>query len=78
MKKLPLVINLVTLYLIIFQVMLVTEMNVQITQALFLVSPLAVLYMVYVVLVHGKPSADTFDDKFYDDWDYRRNGKEEL
>jgi hypothetical protein len=78
MKKLPLVINLVTLYLIIYQVMWVTEMNTQIVSVLFLLSPLPVLYMVYVILVHGKPSGETFDDKFYDDWDYRRNGKEEL
>ena len=78
MKKLPLVINLVTLYLIIYQLMWVTEMNVQIISVLFLLSPLAVMYMVYVILVHGKPSGETFDDKFYDDWDYRRNGKEEL
>jgi hypothetical protein len=58
--------------------MWVTEINTKIVSVLFLLSPLPVLYMVYVILVHGKPSGETFDDKFYDDWDYRRNGKEEL
>jgi len=45
---------------------------------MFFLSPFLVLYMGYVILKYGKPSGSTFDERFYDDWDYRRNGKEEM
>lgn len=46
--------------------------------ALFIVSPFAVIWMVYCVLKNGKPSEKNWDDYFYEDYDYRRNGKEEM
>lgn len=78
MKNVPLIINLVTLYAILFQVSILTEVNEKIVVVLFSFSPFLVLYMAYIILKYGNPSADKFDDKFYDDWDYRRNGKEET
>jgi hypothetical protein len=33
---------------------------------------------VYVILKYGKPSEHTFEERFYDDWDYKRNGREEM
>jgi len=78
MKKVPLIINLVTLYAIIFQVAVLTAVNEKIIFILFFLSPLPVAYMVYVILKHGKPSGHNFDERFYDDWDYVRNGSEEL
>ena len=78
MKKVPLTINLVTLYVIIFQVAILVALPFNIIFTLFLLAPLPVLYMVYVVLKHGHPSAHSFDERFYDDWDYVRNGKEEM
>lgn len=78
MKKVPLIINLVTLYAIIFQVLIVTEYDEPLIFTLFFLSPLPVAYMVYVILKHGKPSGHTFNERFYDDWDYVRNGNEEM
>ena len=78
MKNVPLIINLVTLYAIIFQVAVLVNINEKIIIVLFLLSPLLVFYMAYVILKFGKPSGHTFDERFYDDWDYIRNGSEEM
>lgn len=78
MKNVPLIINLVTLYAIIFQVAVLVNVNEKIIIVLFLLSPLLVFYMAYVILKFGKPSRHTFDERFYDDWDYIRNGSEEM
>ena len=45
---------------------------------MFILSPFMVIAMLYVILKYGKPSRYTFDEIFYDDWDYERNGKEEM
>jgi len=45
---------------------------------MFLLSPLVVTYMAYVILKYGKPSEYTFEERFYDDYDYIRNGREEM
>jgi len=52
--------------------------NDNIIIGMFLLSPFMVISMVYVILKFGEPSKHTFDERFYDDWDYTRNGKEEL
>ena len=80
MKKVSLVVVFVTIYAIIFQVSFFTGVSdaVIFISALFLFSPFLVLYMVYVILKYGKPSGNSFDEKFYDDYDCRRNGKEAL
>ena len=43
---------------------------------MFLLSPFVVIYMAYTILKYGKPSKFTFDEKFYDDHEYMRNGIE--
>jgi hypothetical protein len=78
MKKVPLTINLVTLYAVIFQAAIIIALPFNILFMLLLLAPLPVVYMLYVILKHGKPSAHTFDERFYDDHDYVRNGKEEM
>lgn len=78
MKKVSVITTLVTLYAIFFQVALVTQMDDKIIFTLFFFSPFLVIYMAYTILKNGKPSGYDFDEKFYEDHDYRRNGKEEL
>jgi predicted membrane channel-forming protein YqfA (hemolysin III family) len=78
MKKVPVVVTIVTLYAIFFQVETQIDTSEKIVFSMFLLSPFLVFYMVYVILKYGKPSGSTWDEKFYDDWDYKRNGKEEM
>ena len=69
---------LVSLYAILFQVSIFIEVPDVVIFSLVLLSPFLVLYMAYVVLKYGKPSGNRFDDQFYEDHAYRRNGKESL
>lgn len=78
MKNVPVIITIVTIYAIFFQVAPSIGIADEIIFTLFFLSPFLVIYMAYVVLKYGKPSGNTFDERFYDDWDYRRNGKEEM
>ncbi len=78
MKKVPLVIFIATLYALFFQATPFIGIPDDVIFAMFLLSPFIVLYMVYVVLKFGKPSSYTFEERFYDDYDYMRNGKEQI
>jgi hypothetical protein len=78
MKNAEIVVILVTLYAIFFNAAPYLGIPEDIIYFMFFLSPFLVIYMVYIVLKYGKPSAHTFDERFYDDWDYKRNGKEEL
>ena len=78
MKKVPFVISIVTLYAIFFNMAPHMGISLEIIFAMFFLSPFLILYMAYVILKYGKPSGNTFEERFYDDWDYRRNGKEEM
>lgn len=40
--------------------------------AMFILSPIVVIYMAYVILKYGKPSDHTFEERFYDDYDHRK------
>ena len=78
MKKVSFVIAVATLYALAFHVVIFTGVSDQIIFAMFAFSPFVVLYMAYVILKNGKPSPYTFEEKFYDDFDYFRNGREKL
>ena len=78
MKKAQIAIALVSLYLITFQAAPFIGIPERIIYSMFFLSPFLVIGMVYVVLKYGEPSKYTFDERFYDDLDYERNGKEEL
>jgi len=73
MKKPTIVIFLATLYVLLFHSSPFMGIPDELIIAMFILSPFIVIYMVYVVLKYGKPSAHTFEEKFYDDYDYRRN-----
>jgi hypothetical protein len=78
MKKVPLTVVFVTIYAIVFQVSFFEGVSDAVIFALSSFSPFLVLYMAYVILKYGKPSGYSFDEKFYDDYDYWRNGKESM
>ena len=78
MKNLSIVINVVTLYALFFQLTPYMDISANIIFGMFLLSPLLIIYMAYVILRYGKPSKYTFEERFYDDYDYTRNGKEEM
>jgi hypothetical protein len=44
----------------------------------FLLLPLPVIWMVYRILKDGTPSSRTWEDQFYEDYAYKRRGREEI
>ena len=59
-----------TAYLLVF-VILVVAGYADAAAALFILSPLLVIWMVYIVLRYGVASGRTFDEYFYDDVNIR-------
>lgn len=78
MKRVQWIVLAVTLYAIFFQLIPFLEIAEEAVWIMFFISPLLVAWMGYNILKHSKPSQHSFDEYFYDDWDYKRNGKEEL
>ena len=76
MKKPKTAIAVATVYVVIFQLLLQLNSDVGVIFSMVFFAPFLIVYMVYVVLKHGKPSEHTFDERFYDDWDYTRNTKQ--
>ena len=76
MKKSSTAIAIATIYLIVFQALVLITDDLSIIFSMLSFAPFIILQMVYVVLKYGKPSKYTFDERFYDDWEYTRNGKE--
>ena len=74
-KKVPVTIAVATAYAAFYQVAPFVGVATGVIIALFLLSPFVVCYMAYVILKYGEPSSHTFEEKFYDDLDYWRNGK---
>lgn len=68
----------VTLYALVFQASPWLGFSDGLIFTMFFFSPFILVYLAYMVLRFGEPSRHTFDERFYDDWDYQRNGKEEI
>ena len=77
MKDLKHVIGLASLFVVVYHSAPFIGIPAEVIALMFVLSPFVVLWMVYSILKHGKPSGHTFDERFYDDWNYERNGKEE-
>jgi len=67
MKRVAVTITFVSLYALIYHLASYTGIPDNVIIFMFLMSPFLVLYMVYVILKYGKPSAHTFDERYYDD-----------
>lgn len=78
MKNIQFPIILVTSFAVLYNALPFLGANENQIAALFIISPFAVIWMVYRILKDGVPSEKTWDEYFYEDLNYRRNGKEEL
>ena len=74
MKKPAVIISLATFYLLFFKASPHIGIPDEGIIAMFILSPFIVIYMAYVILRYGKPSKHTFEERFYEDHDYERNG----
>ncbi len=74
MKKIKWPVILVTTYAFLYQFTPYAGFSDQVVILLFIISPIPVLWMAYKILKNGIPSQRTFDEYFYEDTDYRRNG----
>jgi hypothetical protein len=70
MKRPAVIIFLATLYLLFFNASPHLDAPNWVIITLFILSPIVVIY---VVLKYGKPSKYTFEERFYDDLDYKRD-----
>lgn len=76
MQRMRIVIILVSLFTAIYHASPFLGFSEGMIIFMFLLSPFVVIYMAYTILKYGKPSKFTFDEKFYDDHEYMRNGTE--
>jgi Co/Zn/Cd efflux system component len=72
MQKIKWPIIIVSAYLIFYQSAGFLDFSVNIIIAVYILSSVLLLWMVYKILKDGVPSGRKFDEYFYDDWDYRR------
>jgi hypothetical protein len=72
MDKIRIPILLVTFYLLTYTLSSLLPLHYAISLALFSLSPIVVMWMVYKVLKDGKESEFTFEEVFYEDHPYRR------
>ena len=77
MKKIWIIITLATVYLFFYKLAPYIGLPDQVIIVLFILSPFVIISMAYIILKYGKPSKYSFDERFYDDLDYRRNEGEE-
>lgn len=73
MKRPAVIIFLATLYLLFFHASPILDIPNWVIIALFILSPLVVISLAYVILKYGKPSKHTFEERFYEDHNYERN-----
>ena len=78
MKRVTIALVVASIYVIVYHASPMVGLPEAFTATLFALSPFCMIYVVYMVLRFGEPSRHTFDQRFYDDWDYTRNGKEEM
>lgn len=78
MKPILFPIILVTVFAVVYNLLPYLGANENQIAALFAISPFAVIWMVYRILKDGIPSEKTWDEHFYEDHPYKRNGKEEM
>lgn len=76
MKKIKWPIIIVTTFAFFYQFTPYAGFSEDVILLLFAISPFTVIWMAYQILKNGTPSDRTFDEYFYEDLDYRRNGLE--
>ena len=69
MKRSVIVITLATLYVLLFRSSPLMNIPDELIIATFILSPIVVIYRVYMVLKYRKPSGHAFEERFYEDVD---------
>lgn len=77
MEKIRTPLLVATFYLLVYTLSAALPIHLAIPLALFSLSPVVVIWMVYRVLKDGEASELTFEEAFYEDHAYRRVGKKE-
>ena len=67
MTKMWIVVSFVSLFAVVYHAAPFIGLPVGVIIGMFILSPFLVVYMAYVILRYGKPSAYTFDERWYDD-----------
>ncbi|MEO6733115.1 MAG: hypothetical protein ABIN01_17960 [Ferruginibacter sp.] len=73
MQKIKWPIIIVSTYMLVYQFSYYIGLPIGIVVLLFVVSPLAVIWMVYKILKDGTPSKRSFHEYFYEDSNYKRD-----
>lgn len=73
MQRIHLPIFLATLFVLVYNLSPYMGFSDNAITAMFLVSPLVVIWMVIRVLKDGQPSTQSFTEHFYEDYAYTRN-----
>jgi hypothetical protein len=71
MKKVKIVVLLVTLFVVVYHASPFVGVPQSVTVFMFILSPSLTIYMAYTILKYGKPSGKTFDETFYEDADLK-------
>ena len=71
MKKVFVVIAFVSLFAVIYQIAPYIGIGDKAILSMFILSPFLIVYMAYVILKDGKPSKYTFEERWYEDVDYK-------
>ncbi len=77
MEKIRIPLLVATFYLLVYTLSAALPIHLAIPLALFSLSPVVVIWMVYRVLKDGEASELTFEEAFYEDHAYRRVGQKE-
>jgi hypothetical protein len=72
MKKPAIVIAFAALFVVLYNASPYIGIPDEAIIAMFILSPVVTIYMAYVILKYGRASQHTFEERFYDDYDYRR------
>lgn len=72
MEKIKMPILIATAYLVVFVITLGFSQILTLSMLLVSLSPLPIIWMVYKVLRDGTPSAFTFEERFYEDYNCER------
>ena len=73
MQRIHFPVFLATLFVLVYNMSPYMGFSDNAITAMFLLSPLVVIWMVIRVLKDGQPSTQTFTEHFYEDHAYRRN-----
>lgn len=76
MHKIKFPIIIFTGFIIVYNALFFFSISKWVLFFLFFIAPIALIWMVYKILKFGKPSQQSWDEYFYEDHEYKRNGNE--